>query len=74
MYYAKIKWYIGYEDGEHISHIMVGANSYKQAMEYIEREFDDIISIEIEELNAEETKCIYLPEACAEAVKKENIF
>ena len=64
MYYAKIKWYVDYEDGEHISYIMV----------YIEREFDDIISIEIEELNAEEIKCIYLPEACAEAVKKENIF
>lgn len=74
MYYAKIKWYVDYEDDEHISYIMVGADSYKQAMEYIEREFDDIISIEIDQVNVEETKCIYLPEDCAEAVKNENTY
>lgn len=74
MYYAKIKWYVDYEDGEHIFYIMVGADSYKQAMEYIEREFDDIISIEIDQVNVEETKCIYLPKDCAEAVKNENTY
>lgn len=73
MYYAKIK-YVDYEDSERIFHIMVGASSFKQAMEYIEREFDDIIAIEIEQLNAEDTKCIYLPDDCVEAIKKENIF
>lgn len=74
MYYAKIKWYVDYEDSEHVSHIMVSASSFKQAMEYIEREFDDIIAIELEQLNAEDTKCIYLPDDCIEAVKNENIF
>lgn len=73
MYYAKIK-YVDYEGSECIFHIMVGAGSFNLAMEYIEREIDDIIAIEIEQLNAEDTKCIYLPNNCVEAVKNENIY
>ena len=71
MYYAKIKWYVDYEDGEQISHIMVSASSYKQAMEYIEHEFDEIIAIELEELYPG-ARCVYLPDDCVEAIKKEN--
>lgn len=74
MYYAKIKWYVDCEDRECISHIMVGASSFRQAMEYVEREFDDIIAIELELLNTEDTKCIYIPDNCVEAIKNENTF
>lgn len=74
MYYAKIKWYVDCKDRECISHIVVSASSFKQAMEYIEREFDDIDAIELELLNTEDTKYIYIPDNCVEAIKKENIF
>lgn len=71
MYYAKIKWH---GDDEHITHIMVSASSFKQAMEYIECEFDCIDVIELELLCSEDVKCVYLPDDCVEAIKKENIF
>lgn len=74
MYYAKIKWYVDCDDSEQTSHIMVGASSFKQAMEYIEHEFDEIVSIELEQINVEDTKCVYLPDDCVEAVKNKNTF
>ncbi len=71
MYYAKIKWCVDCEDSEHVSHVMVSANSFKQAMEYIEHEFDEIITVELEELYPD-ARCVYLPNDYVEAIKKEN--
>lgn len=74
MYYAKIKWYAECVEGEHFSHVIVCASSYKQAMEYIEHDFDEIITIELEELCSEDVKYVYLPDDCVEAVKNKNTF
>ena len=74
MYYAVVEWWDSIKEEDIFSHMIICANSYAEAMEYIEEAFDEIDSLEIRVVNKEQSHIIFLPLDHATAVIEENIW
>ena len=74
MYYAEVMWWNEYEEGDVITHMFVAANSYEEAVYYINQAFNNIESIKIEEFDSEEHHIVYIPKEVVQQVKEENLY
>ena len=72
MYYAKVNWYNGYDEKDVISHVMIPAADYNEAMQAITSQFSYINSLEMREVDGGECKMVFIPESCVEDVIAEN--
>ena len=72
MYYAKVNWYNDYDEKDIITHIMIPAADYNEAMQEITSQFSYINSIEMKVVDSCECKLVFIPESCVEAVIAEN--
>lgn len=75
MYYAVVNWYNEYDDEEDsVSHLMIPASNWNEAMQKITNQFRWINSIKMEELISEEAEVVYIPSGCIKAVINENTY
>ena len=72
MYYAKVNWYNDHDEKDVISHMMIPAADYNEAMQAITSNFRYINSLEMKEVDGIECKFVFIPESCVEAVIAEN--
>jgi len=56
MYYAKVNWYNDYDEKDIITHIMIPAADYNEAMQVITSQFSYINSIEMKLVDGCECK------------------
>jgi hypothetical protein len=74
MYYAKVNWFDTIKEEDSISHMLIPAGDWNDAMQKISGEFEFINSIEMKEVNFEKCDVVYLPEDVVEAVIEENML
>jgi uncharacterized pyridoxamine 5'-phosphate oxidase family protein len=74
MYYAKVNWFNTYKEEDSISHLLIPAADWNDAMQKVSGEFEFINSIEMKEINFEKYDVVYLPEDVVEAVIEENTY
>ena len=73
MYYAKVNWYDDCDEKDVISHVMIPAADYNEAMQVITSQFDYINSLEMKEVDGcGECKLVFIPESYVEDVIAEN--
>ena len=73
MYYAKVNWFDTYKEEDSVSHLLIPAANWNDAMQKISGEFEFINSIEMKEVNFMKCDVVYLPEGVVEAVIEENV-
>jgi len=74
MYYAKINWYCEWEDEDKISHVIVCAGDWNEAMQKINKEFSYMNSIEMEQIQSDKTNLVYITEEILNVIKDENNY
>ena len=75
MYYAIVNWYNEYDEEDIISHMLVPADDWNDAMSKVVKQFQWINSIKMEEISGcANAEVVYIPENCAEAVINENNY
>ena len=74
MYYAKVNWFDTYKEEDSVSHLLIPAADWNDAMQKVSGQFDFINSIEMKEINFEKYDVVYLPEDVVEAVIEENTY
>ena len=74
MYYAKVNWFDTYKEEDSVSHLLIPATDWNDAMQKVSGEFEFINSIEMKEINFEKYDVVYLPEDVVEAVIEENTY
>ena len=75
MYYAIVNWYNEYDEEDIISHMLVPADDWNDAMSKVVKQFQWINSIKMEEISGcVNAEVVYIPENCAEAVINENNY
>lgn len=74
MYYAKVNWFDTLKEEDSVSHLLIPAANWNDAMQKISGEFEFINSIEMKEINFEKYDVVYLPEDVVEAVIEENTY
>jgi TFIIF-interacting CTD phosphatase-like protein len=74
MYYAKVNWFDTYKEEDSVSHMLIPAADWNDAMQKVSGQFDFINSIEMKEINFEKYDVVYLPEDVVEAVIEENTY
>ena len=73
MYYAKVNWFDTYKEEDSVSHMLIPAADWNDAMQKISGQFDFINSVEMKEIDFEKCDVVFLPEDVVEAVIEENI-
>ena len=75
MYYAIVNWYNEYDEEDIISHMLVPADDWNDAMSKVVKQFQWINSIKMEEISGcGNAEVVYIPENCVEAVINENNY
>jgi len=74
MYYAKVNWFNVYNEEDCISHMLIPAADWNNAMQKISSEFEFINSIEMKEVNFGKCDVVYLPEDSVASVIEENVY
>ena len=74
MYYAKVNWFDTVKEEDCVSHLLIPAANWNDAMQRISGEFEFINSIEMKEVNFAKCDVVYLPENAVEAVIEENML
>lgn len=72
MYYAKVNWYDEYNEKDIISHIIICASNWNDAMQKINNSFTWLNSIEMRQVQAEEVDVVFINEDAVESILKEN--
>ena len=60
MYSAKVNWYDRYAEKDKVDYVIIVADSWGEATEQINKQFEYINSIEIKQVNSVECKVIFL--------------
>lgn len=74
MYYAKVNWFDNFKEEDSVSHMLIPAVDWNDAMQKISGQFDFINSVEMKEVNFEKCDVVFLPEDVVEAVIEENTY
>ena len=74
MYYAKVNWFDTIKQEDSVSHLLIPAANWNDAMQKISGEFEFINSIEMKEVNFEKCDVIYLPEDSVASIIEENTY
>lgn len=74
MYYAKVNWFDTFKQEDSVSHMLIPAVDWNDAMQKVSGQFEFINSVEMKEVNFENCEVVYLPEDVVEAVIEENIY
>ena len=73
MYYAKVNWFDTYKEEDSVSHMLIPAADWNDAMQKVSGQFDFINSVEMKEIDFEKCDVVFLPEDAVEAVIEENM-
>ena len=74
MYYAKVNWFDKLKEEDFVSHLLIPAADWNDAMLKVSRQFEFINSVEMKEIYFEKCDVVYLPEGVVEAVIEENMY
>lgn len=74
MYYAKVNWFDNFKEEDSVSHMLIPAADWNEAMQKVSGQFDFINSVEMKEVNFEKCDVVFLPEDMVEAVIEENTY
>ena len=74
MYYAKVNWFDTIKEEDSVSHMLIPAADWNDAMQKISGQFEFINSVEMKEVNFEKCDVVFLPEDVVEAVIEENMY
>ena len=73
MYYAKVNWFDTIKEEDSVSHMLIPAENWNDAMQKVSGQFNFINSIEMKEIEFEKCDVVFLPEDVVEAVIEENM-
>lgn len=62
MYSAKVNWYDHYAEEDRVDYAIIVADSWSEAAEQINKQFEYINSIEIKQISSVESKVIFMPD------------
>ena len=61
MYSAKVNWYDRYAEEDRVDYVIVVADSWGEAAEQINKQFEYINSIEMRQISSVENRVIFMP-------------
>ena len=74
MYYVKINWYNERSDEDIISHMIICAADWNDAMQKITSRFTWINSIKMREIDSCEHSVVFIPDNMIDAIIAENTY
>lgn len=72
MYYAKVNWYNDYDESDEISHLIVCADGWNEAMQKINGEFSYINSIEMRQIQSDKCDVVFITEEILDTIEQQN--
>ena len=72
MYYVKVNWYNDYDESDEISHMIVCAEDWNEAMQKVNGQFNYINSIEMRKIQSDKCDVVYITEEILDTIEQEN--